>query len=129
MPIYPINPCPCGHTDDVFARAADSGSLKCPACGKPVTQDYTRKNVGNGNREFHGHRRESITDWYHPTEVAEARRDLGAAGSCVQDNGTVVFPDRQTQKKYSRAKADIMRRAGRAPETLGTRPVKSVTSD
>jgi hypothetical protein len=127
MPLYPIA-CKCGFRGDVFERAANVANLICPKCLEHAEQDWAAKNIGNGNREFHGHKRESITDWYHPSEVTEARQSLGKSAACVQDNGTVLFANRATQRQYQIDKADIMRRAGRDPRSLGKKPAKTVNS-
>jgi hypothetical protein len=115
MPIYPIVCGKCHFHGDTFAKVAEidpDGCILCPECGTRAPQDYTRKSVGNGNREFHGKTQESITEWFHPTEVAEARRTFGdRAGACIQDNGTVRFKDRSQQREYAATRHAIEAKA------------------
>lgn len=127
MPIYPIVCQRCDHRGDIYAKAADSDRLRCPRCDGPAVQDYAAKNIGHGAADFKAGKRESLTEWFHPAEVAEARRELGDAGSCVRDDGTVHFRNRQEQRKYLTAKADIMKRAGRRPDEHGRRRAKSIS--
>lgn len=127
--IYPIACNKCHFHGDVFAKVADldpDGCILCPECGSRAPQDYARKSVGSGNREFHGKTQESITEWFHPKEVAEARQTFGErAGQCIQDNGTVRFKDRAEQREYAKRRDEIARdgqakaRANKLATSLG----------
>lgn len=127
--IYPIACNKCHFAGDVFAKVADldpNGHVLCPECGHRAPQDYTKKNIANGNREFHGQTQESITEWFHPKEVAEARQTFGErAGQCIQDNGTVKFKDRAQQREYAKRRDEIARdgqakaRANKLATSLG----------
>ncbi len=109
MPIYPTV-CAAGHKGEILARVSECTSLKCPECGAPAQQDYAAKNIANGNRQFTGQTQESQTEWYHSTEVKEARAELGKSGSCVQNDGTVKFKDRGQQRQYLKDKAAMKRK-------------------
>lgn len=85
-------------------------AFPCPnGCGNECGQDYTKKLVGNGNREFHGENQVSIMEGWHPSEVGEARRGLGRAGQYVQADGTVRFRSRLEQVEYAKAKRDLFK--------------------
>lgn len=113
MPVYPISCSKCHFNGDTFAKVAEldqDGRVLCPECGERAPQDYSRKQVGSGNREFHGKAQESVTEWFHPAEVAEARQTFGErAGQCIQDNGTVRFKDRAQQREYAKKRNEIER--------------------
>lgn len=128
MPQYPACCTVCGWTGDIVAPVRECGSLKCPSCNEPASQDYARKGVpAVGNRAFVGDRQISVTEGFHSGEVDEARKTYGAdVGQCIQDDGTVRFPDRETQKRYMRRKAEVIKSQGRNPGEFGAKPRRPV---
>lgn len=107
MPEYPIR-CECGYTGDVFAKVADCGNLTCPKCGNRAEQDWGRKlsTVAMDPIEFFGDRAWSRTEGFHSNNVAEARREMGESGRCIDDKGDVWFKDRAEQRRYMDDKAN-----------------------
>lgn len=121
MGLYPIR-CECGFDGDAFAKVAElvDGRVKCPECGRYAEQDYSRKRVGNGNREFRGARQVSLAEGWHPDEVRKVQREMVANGdvdaaNCIDIDGRVWFKDRATQRKYMEAKARIWRKVAEGP--------------
>lgn len=119
--IYPIK-CQCGFAGDVFAKLADmqDGQILCPGCGRYAEQDYSRKNVASGNREFRGQRQESITEGWSPDEVGKVQREMASNGdtdaaNCIDKEGTVRFKSRSEQQAYMRAKARIWQKVADGP--------------
>lgn len=107
MPLYPIkclNP-ECGKPSDVFIAVDQRHMLRCPDCNSLAEQDYTRKTVGVGGAmiKFTGERQESVIHLVDPKE----RERYGTLGSCIQNDHTVRFPDRETQRKFSRRTHEI----------------------
>jgi putative FmdB family regulatory protein len=101
MPIYPIKCSECGHTEDVFAKVTERHDQKCSKCGGACTIDAGRLTVRNGNREFTTTEGESRMHFFHPDEVQHMREELGT--NCIRDDGTVVYANRQEQKKFQKA--------------------------
>lgn len=106
--------CGCGHTGDHTFSESRDWTEECPKCGKKHNVDGTRgkrlQDFG-GNRRFHGSERLSVTEGWHPSEVAAVRPLLEPTGARVHDSGQVEFKDRQTQRAYM-AKLGEMKRRG-----------------
>lgn len=121
MPLYPIA-CSCGFRGDAFAKVAElqDGRVKCPECGVHAEQEYARKTVASGNREFRGDAQESVTEGWHPDEVGRVQREMTADGdhdaaNCIRSDGSVWFKNRQEQQRYMRAKTRIWSRKADGP--------------
>ena len=64
----------------------------------------------NGNREFHGRRRESLEEFWGKHDAADIAKELGKSGKCVQPDGTVHFKDRAEQRQYMTDKKAMLQR-------------------
>jgi hypothetical protein len=112
MPIYCLK-CKCGFHGDAFAKVVEldeQGRVLCPECGERAPQDWSNKTIAPGGSAvaFAGAKRQSMTEAFHSSEVAEARKLFGeTCGACIRDDGTVSFKDRDEQRKYMKRKAEI----------------------
>jgi len=113
VPNYAIRCASCRFSGDVFAKVAeldDQGRVLCPECGQRAEQDWSQKTIAPGGAaiSFTGQRRASMTEGFHSSEVSEAREMFGEVhGSCIKDDGTVEFKNRDEQRGYMRRKAEI----------------------
>lgn len=121
--IYAVK-CSCGFVGDTFAKLGDMdsrGRVPCPKCGQHTDQDYSRKTISNGNREFRGKTQRSLTEGWCVDEVAQVQRemiehgDVDAANMIDPKDGSVSFKSREEQRKYMAAKARIWQRVQDGP--------------
>jgi predicted nucleic acid-binding Zn ribbon protein len=109
MPTY------CTVCDSCGARAEITKPMNAAfppcACGASVSVDFAAQGPPmNGNREFHGRRRESLEEFWGKHDAAGIAKELGKSGKCVQPDGTVSFKDRAEQRQYKTDKAAMLQR-------------------
>ena len=115
MPTYDLR-CPaCGHRFSTFAGMKQRDSIGCPCCCAPkVEQDFTElRTLRIGVREFAGFDGESRIHQFLPNEIREMRRELGAAGNCIGDDGSVRYANKAEAERFNKTYADWVDREKR----------------
>lgn len=104
----------CGHRAHELCFCESAGwERHCPNCRGVLTptNGYAgreRVQLFHGNRRFAGSERISISEGFHPSEVADARRTFGdISGVEIRSNGDVCFDDRASQRRYRQRREAI----------------------
>jgi putative FmdB family regulatory protein len=123
VPIYSLK-CPaCGHAHETFASMRQRDAITCPQCqAKGQETNWATTRIRNGNRVFHGQETESVIHFVPKKDVKYFRQAYGQAGNCIRDDGSVVFSDRQEERRFVKAKqqhdAEVAAQQTPDPDTM-----------
>jgi hypothetical protein len=94
----------CANRFRACATASNGWMVAC-ACGHSFLADGSAKadvprSALTDNRVFTGTETLSRTWGFHPDEVGEVQRMMGAAGNCINADGDVNFGSRSEEKAF-----------------------------